>query len=146
MLPTCFSHLMLPSGSLPNPLLGPDSAICVAKNALAQVAMLVHIDSSADTFIVTDTSDRAVGASLEQFIQEKWQPLVFFSATLHTAETSYSAFDKELLAAYLAVKHFSIWLPLHPLHGHGPQTIDLCHEDKQKIRTHLVKRVLSVNQ
>ena len=35
-----------------------------------------------------------------------WQPLSFFSKKLNPAETRYSAFDRELLAVYAAIKHF----------------------------------------
>ncbi len=55
---------------------------------------------------MTDASDSAVGAVLQQLIHGQWQPLAFFSKSLKPAETRYSAFDRELLAVYLAVKHF----------------------------------------
>ena len=35
-----------------------------------------------------------------------WEPLAFWSCTLNPAQRSYSAYDKELLAAYSAVRHF----------------------------------------
>ena len=83
-----------------------DAAFRSAKVALAEATMLVHPDSSARTCITVDASDRAVGASLEQLIGGTWQPLAFFSNTLKHAETRYSTFDRELLGAYLAIKHF----------------------------------------
>ena len=60
--------------------------------------------------LCTDASDSGVGASLEQLINGSWQPLGFFSRPLQKAQTKYSAFDRELLAAYLAVRHFQPWL------------------------------------
>ena len=43
---------------------------------------------------------------LEQLQAGKWVPVAFFSKSLHKAKTHYSAFDRELLALYLAIKCF----------------------------------------
>lgn len=43
---------------------------------------------------------------LQQHVDGAWQPLEFFSAKLTPAERKYSAFDRELLAMYRAVRHF----------------------------------------
>ena len=48
----------------------------------------------------------AVGGVIEQKINNKWQPLAFFSKQLRKPEQCYSAFDRELLALYLAIRHF----------------------------------------
>ena len=53
-----------------------------------------------------DASDNAVGAVLQQWISDKWCPIAFFSKKLQPAETKYSTYDRELLAMYLAIKHF----------------------------------------
>ena len=66
--------------------------------------MLVHSDPSSPLFLTTDASDVAVGAVLSQGPQH--QPLAFYSKKLSAAEVKYSAFDRELLALYLSVKHF----------------------------------------
>jgi len=50
---------------------------------------------------MNDASDTAVGAVLQQFIDGCWCPIVFFSRKLNTAESEYSAFDRELLAIYV---------------------------------------------
>ena len=76
------------------------------KDSLANATLLVHPQSGAPTNIVTDASETAVGAVLQQYIDGQWQPLAFFSKCLKPAETRYSAYDRELLAIYLAVKHF----------------------------------------
>ena len=51
-----------------------------------------------------------VGAALQQWSSlgagGAWQPLAFFSKKLADTETRYSTFDHELLAAYLAIRHF----------------------------------------
>ena len=56
--------------------------------------------------LVTDSSQYAVGAALHQMIGPNAVPIGFFSKKLSQAQTKYSAFDRELLAAYLAVLHF----------------------------------------
>ena len=53
---------------------------------------------------MTDASDTAVGAVLQQQIHGEWKPISFFSKRLKPAETRYCTF--ELLAIYLAIKHF----------------------------------------
>ena len=49
---------------------------------------------------MTDASDTAVGAVLQQQINGEWKPIAFFSKRLKPAETRYSIFDRELLAIY----------------------------------------------
>ena len=77
-----------------------------SKDALAAATCLAHPSPTAETRINTDACDTAVGAVLQQYIAGVWTPICFFSRKLHSAETKYSAFDKELLAMYLAVKKF----------------------------------------
>ena len=55
---------------------------------------------------MADASDVAVGAVLQQYIDDRWCPVAFFSTKLKPAETRYSTYDRELLAIYLAIKHF----------------------------------------
>lgn len=47
-----------------------------------------------------------------QSVGNEWQPLGFFSRKLSGAQTRYSAYDRELLAAYLAARHF-----IHAIEG-----------------------------
>ena len=81
-----------------------DEAFTAAKACLADSVQLVHPDPGADVSLTTDASDLAVGAVLAQGPLQK--PLGFYSKKLSTAEKKYSAFDKELLAIFLAIKHF----------------------------------------
>ena len=86
-----------------------DEAITIAKEALAQATMLVHphADSDMPTALTVDASGTAVGAVLEQNSDgSDWKPVPFFSRKLRSAEQNYRAFDHELLAAYLAIRHF----------------------------------------
>ena len=55
-----------------------------------------------------------MGAQLEQLHGDSWVPIAFFSHKLSETEKKYSAFDRELLAAYHAIKHFRHYLEGHP--------------------------------
>ena len=80
-------------------------------NILANAALLIHPSHNAATRLTTDhASDLAVGGTLEQLQGGKWVPIGFFSKSLQKAERRYSAFDRELLALYLATKHFCYFL------------------------------------
>lgn len=81
-------------------------AFDASKGALASAALLKHPAKDEPLAITADASDYAVGASLDQLQDGHWKPLAFFSKKLSNAEKKYAAFDRELLATYLAVKHF----------------------------------------
>ena len=81
-------------------------AFDAVKKALAQATLLVHPKIGAPTCIMTDASEVAIGAVLQQVVEGQWQPLAYFSKSLKPAETRYNAFDRELLGIYLAIKHF----------------------------------------
>jgi hypothetical protein len=76
------------------------------KASLSHVAMLAHPDGASSIALVTDASTTAMGAVLQQRAQNAWQPLIFFSKKMSTAEQKCSAHDREPLAFYEAVKHF----------------------------------------
>ena len=77
------------------------------KDSLQQCATLKSSDPSSPEFqLVTDASGVAIGSALHQKINGEFQPVAFFSRRLTGAQKSYSAFDRELLAAYLSVIHF----------------------------------------
>ena len=104
------------------------------KQALADVTLLVHPKPHAPTCIMADASDRAVGAVLQQHIDGGWCPIAYFSKKLRPAETRYSTFDRELLAIYLAIKHFQHFVEgreFFILTDHKPLTFALSiHTDK----------------
>ena len=76
------------------------------KRSIANIASLAHQDPNAPLSLVTDASDTAVGAVLQQYVKKQWQPLAFFSKKLQPAESRYSTFGRELLAVYLSIRHF----------------------------------------
>ena len=86
-----------------------------SKVALATATGLAFPSATAETSINTDASDTAVGAVLQQRLDGVWTPISFFSRKLHSAETKYSTFDKELLAMYLALKKFRYFIEGRPV-------------------------------
>jgi hypothetical protein len=81
-----------------------------AKSVLASAVPLQHPKPSATLSLATDASDTHVGAVLQQRARGSWQPLTFFSHKLSPTEARYSTFDCELLAAFLSVRHFRVFL------------------------------------
>ncbi|KAK7504021.1 hypothetical protein BaRGS_00004753 [Batillaria attramentaria] len=81
-----------------------------AKEALKEAVLLHHPIPDAPTSLTVDASNSAIGAQLEQKQGQHWVPLAFFSRKLSDTEKKYSAFDRELLAAYSAIKHFRHFL------------------------------------
>ena len=80
-------------------------AFTAAKQALASATLLFHPTPNVPTSLMTDASARAVGAVLQQYDDNQWCPIAYFSRQLQPAE-KYSTFNRELLAVYLAIKHF----------------------------------------
>jgi len=77
-----------------------------SKEVLSDKTLLVYRDPTAETAIFSDASAKAIGAVLQQRINNTWQPLGFFSRKLSITEQKYSTFGRELLGIYAAVKHF----------------------------------------
>lgn len=87
-----------------------EAAFAQAKEDLANAALLAHPSATADTRVVSDASDFAMGAALEQRFSDEWKPLAFFSRKFTTAQTKYSTYDRELTAIYEAIKYFRHFL------------------------------------
>ena len=83
-----------------------NSAFIESKKILANATLLVHPDHTAPLNITCDASDFVVGGVLQQYINNVWQPLIFFSKKLTPAETRYTTLDRELLAVYATIRHF----------------------------------------
>nr|VZI47766.1 unnamed protein product [Spirometra erinaceieuropaei] len=143
-LPNC-ADLMLP---LTNLLSGPKGPLELRghaltaferiKTSLADATLLTHPAPEAPLSLMVDASTVAVGAVLQQHINDSTRPLAFFSKKLSPADTRYSTFGRELLAIYLAVKHLR-----HFLEGrdftiftdHKPLTVAIrSHSDKYNPR------------
>ncbi|XP_033363143.1 uncharacterized protein LOC117241296 [Bombus vosnesenskii] len=69
-----------------------------SKRALADTMMLAHPILGAPISLTVDTPDYAVGAVLQQYVNNKWQPLGFATKSLKPAQQKHGAYDRELLA------------------------------------------------
>ncbi|GFU82475.1 transposon Ty3-I Gag-Pol polyprotein [Trichonephila clavipes] len=84
-----------------------------SKQELANVAMLTQSKPNASLILQVDAMDYAIGGALNQNTAAGLEPLAFYSRKLNAAETKYSAYDRELLAVYAAIKHFRFKLEEH---------------------------------
>ncbi|GFW60479.1 transposon Tf2-8 polyprotein [Trichonephila clavipes] len=81
------------------------------KQALADAAhFLLILHLLPPLALHVDVSDYAIGGALHQVVDSELQPLAFFSRKLTSSEKSYSAYDRELLAIYSAIRHFRYML------------------------------------
>ena len=83
-----------------------EQAFTSAKDSLAQAVMLATPNGADNLFLVTDASNIAIGAVLEQGTDGHRRPLGFFSRKLNTPQQKHSIFDRELLAVHSAIRHF----------------------------------------
>lgn len=81
-------------------------AFADCKDSIKAAVLLAHPSTQADIALMCDASNTCVGAALQQKIKGKWTPLGFYSTKLNNAQRNYSTFDRELLAIYLAIRHF----------------------------------------
>ena len=81
-------------------------AFSSVKQSLADATLLAHPHPQAQLALFVDASDIAVGGVVQQKCGDDWQPLGFYSEKLSESQKKYSAYDRELLAAYSAIKHF----------------------------------------
>ena len=82
------------------------AAFQAAKEALANATLLSYLHPVVPLVIMSDASDVAVGAVLQQWVDGQWHPIAYFSRKLTPPETRYSTFDRELLAVYLSIRQF----------------------------------------
>ena len=104
------------------------------KDSLAKQTLLHHPIKDARIAITSDASDFAIGAVLEQRVQNQWQPLAFFSRQLKKPKLKYSTFDKELTGVFNAVKHFHYYVEERPFTiftDHNPIVAALHKKTKQ---------------
>jgi hypothetical protein len=67
------------------------------KASLSRATLLRHPDSAAPLVFVTDTSTSAMGAVLQERVDNAWRPLAFLSKKFNSAQQKYSTYDRELL-------------------------------------------------
>ena len=128
------------------------TAFQATKEALANAALLAYPKLDAPTCLAIDASSMAVGGVLQQYINSSWTPISFFSKKLKPTEVRYSTFDRELLAIFLAIKHFCHFLEgrhFHILTDHKPLTFALnsrpdCHSSRQARQLDFIAQFTSV--
>ena len=81
-----------------------------AKKALQSMTTLSFPKTGLPLTLTTDASNFAAGAALHQINNGVSEPLEFFSKKFDAAQQKYSAFDRELTAIFLAIKHFKYLL------------------------------------
>ena len=86
------------------------NAFEASKDCLATFTALAFPAPNGKISLVTDASDDAAGAVLQQEVDNNIQPLGFFSKVFSRIERKYSAFDRELTAIVKALKHFGYFL------------------------------------
>ena len=91
-----------------------------AKDVLASATLLNYPQPNTPINLMVDASNTAVGAVLQRQVKNSWQPISFFSRSLSPRERKYSTFDRELLATFLAVKHYLHNPHFHILTDHKP--------------------------
>lgn len=80
------------------------------KNRLANATFLVNPNTNCEISLTVDASNIAIGAVLEQYNGNFWEPLAYFSRKLSKTERNYSTFDRELLSIFASIKHFYYFL------------------------------------
>lgn len=80
------------------------------KNQLSAATQLSYPVDGATTSLWVDASDFGMGAVLQQFVNDKWMPLGFFSKKFSETQRRYSTYDRELQAAYSGLKNFQYFL------------------------------------
>ena len=94
---------------------------------MVQATHLAHPGKKARLALSVDASGMHVGAALQQEVSSgSLQPLGFFSRKLNTVGQKYSAFDKELLEVYAAIRHFRWASREAVLRAVGPQATHIC--------------------
>lgn len=86
----------------------------VAKEALKNAATLAYPKQGAPLCISSDASGFGMAGVLEQYEEGHWRPLAFFSKKMTPAEMQESTYNRELIGAYNAVRHFQ-----HLIEGRG---------------------------
>jgi hypothetical protein len=90
-----------------------------AKRLLVAAVPLQHPNPNAELSFATDASDTHIVGVMQQKSGDHWRPLGFFSRKLTDKESRYLTFDRKLLAAHAAIKHFR-----HFCEGRAFQSLD----------------------
>ncbi|CAH0384754.1 unnamed protein product [Bemisia tabaci] len=83
-------------------------AFKASKQSLGDATLLAHPSADAPLSIglFSDASKASIGACLQQLVDNKWQPLGFFSKKLNPRQQEWPTPHRELLGVYEAIRHF----------------------------------------
>ena len=87
-----------------------ETAFLEIKTKLSNAALFAFSAPEPETAIFADASATGCGGVLLQRIEDNWKPLCFFSQSFSSTQTHHATFDRELLAVYLAEKHFRYFI------------------------------------
>ena len=88
-----------------------DKAFTETIKVLSDKTLLAYLGSPPSVLtLTTDASSTAIGAALHETNDKETHPIAFFSKKLSEAQRKYSTFDRELLAAHLAILHFRTYI------------------------------------
>lgn len=82
------------------------AAFAAVKEQLANAALLSYPNPRARLSLMVDASCSSIGGVLQQEYAGRITPLGFYSQKLSPAEQKYATYDRELLAAFKAIRYF----------------------------------------
>ena len=80
------------------------------KQKIKQIIENKHFDTTKETCIKCDASNKVLGTSIEQKHDNVWRTIAFASRFLNNYESRYSTNELELLAVVWAFEHFKHYL------------------------------------
>lgn len=115
------------------------AALRELKSAISAAPVLAHPDTEKPFYVVTDASDFAVGASLEQETDDGRKPVAFFSHRLSDQERKYPVHERELFAIVLALRMWRHFL-------YGSEFTVTCSTDHRPLQHFMSQANLSPRQ
>jgi hypothetical protein len=92
-----------------------EKAFCTLIHAFFTTSVIILPNTKLPFCLITDASNYALGAILEQSnALNHWHPVAFYSKSMINAKLNYNIHDKELLAIIKSLKHFCHYLEGHP--------------------------------
>lgn len=92
-----------------------EDAFLQCKQDLQKAVTLSYPCDDVPYALMSDASNNCVGAVLQQRENNSWKPIGYFSKALTETQQNYATYDRELLAIYLAIKHFRNLIEGRPL-------------------------------
>ena len=117
------SHVELPPDAV--------AAFEQAKEALASAVMLRHFTVGTPLNLAVDASDAAIGAVLQQFVGDSWQPLAFYPVGYRQWSP---AIARSVVSYLLSTRHFRYALEGHEFAiftDHKPLTYAFHHRSER---------------